>query len=199
MAVVVYAMKNLSHLLVCGLSLGALGAWAADATSTLDYTQRNSEFAPGATPPITAEKQTPQTQVNEGVQAKRFDKTVVAKPMAVVGERRAPIEMKETRGKLIIEKETRRPEKIVPPTSTYNQRMAPIATGTDTLKPPLVAKYQDSLSAASTTNMARFPAMDRTATATINRFVFRKNPAEAAGSGIASAVTPAAGGSEIRK
>jgi hypothetical protein len=42
-----------------------------------------------------------------------------------------------------------------------------------------VAKYQDGLAAASAANLARFPADGAATTAKVNRFVFRKNGAEA--------------------
>jgi hypothetical protein len=62
-----------------------------------------------------------------------------------------------------------------------------------------VAKYQDGLTSASATNMARFPAVDRATGAKINRFVFRKNPDEVSAVTGGAEVTPAAGGSVIRK
>lgn len=179
--------------------LGSLVVFAgmargADATTPIDYTQRNSPFAPGGT--YSAEKQTPAT--NSAVQEKRVETTTVEKKPAAVGERRAAIEIKEAREKSVREKDSHRPEKIEVPNSTYNHQQAGISTGADTTKPPMVAKYQDKLASASATNMARFPAIDGATGAKINRFVFRKNPEEKSAATTAAGITPAAGGSLIR-
>jgi hypothetical protein len=177
------------------VSVCVLVARAADATSRIEYTQRNTPFAPGAS--VEPSKQTP--AANEAVQNKRVPTTTIDKPLAPLGDRRAPVEMKETRDKQVREKDSYRPEGSAQPTSAYHQRQAAISTAGNTSKPPIVSKYQDSLAAASATNMARFPAMDRATTARINRFVFRKNPAETPVAAGGAAVTPAAGGSVIRK
>jgi shikimate kinase len=67
-----------------------------------------------------------------------------------------------------------------------------MSTAADATKPQVLTKYQDGLTSASATNMARFPALDRMTGAKINRFVFRKNaPDTAALSG--ATVTPAGG------
>ncbi|MEO6244962.1 MAG: hypothetical protein ABIQ12_05970 [Opitutaceae bacterium] len=168
---------------------------AADATTPVDYTQRNAPFAPAAS--VSAEKKTPET--NSAVQDKRFEKTTVEKKSSSLSERRAPMDIKEAREKNVREKDSRRPEKIDQPTSTYNGRQATISTAADTTKPPVVAKYQDSLAAASATNMARFPALDGATGAKINRFVFRKNPEEQKTIASGAAVTPAAGGAVLSK
>lgn len=172
----------------------ALVARAADATTPIDYTQRNTPFAPTAS--VTPDKQSPAT--NTRVQEKRVEKTTVDKQTSPLGERRAAIEMKEVREKNVREKDSRRPEKVDQPTSAFNHRQATISPSADTTKPPTVAKYQDSLTAASAANMAKYPAMDRATTAKINRFVFQKNPSDSAAAGSAP-VTPAAGGSVLQK
>ena len=59
------------------------------------------------------------------------------------------------------EKQSHRVEPVEVPRSAFDHRTATISTGGDTKQPPLVRKYQDSLVAASATNMARFPALDR--------------------------------------
>jgi hypothetical protein len=168
---------------------------AADATTPVDYTQRNAPFAPSGT--VSPDKKTPET--NGVVQEKRFEKTTIEKQSAAWGDRRAAIELKETRDKNVREKESRRPEKLDQPTSAYNQRQAAISTAANTTKPPAVAKYQDSLTAASASNMARFPALDGATGAKINRFVFRKNPEEPGAITSGAAVTPAGGGAALAK
>jgi hypothetical protein len=168
-------------------------AIAADATSPIDYTQRNEPYAPKSA--IETEKQKPAT--NAVVQEKRVEKSLVEKKASPLGDRHAAIEMKETREKSVREKDTRRPEVVEQPTSRFNHRVAPMSTAGDTTKPPTVSKYQDSLAAASASNMARFPAMDGATSAKINRFVFRKNPADPAAVTNGAPVVPAAGGSAL--
>jgi uncharacterized protein len=146
---------------------------------------------------VSPDKKTPET--NTTVQEKRVEKITIEKQTSAIGERRAAVEMKEAREKNVREKDSRRPEKIDQPTSAYNHRPAAISTAADTTKPPSVTKYQDSLTAASTSNMARFPAVDGATGAKINRFVFRKNPEEKGAITSGAAVTPAAGGAVLSK
>lgn len=177
--------------------LGAtvVAAVAADATTPIDYQQRNEPFAPAGS--VTPEKQKPAS--NSGVQDKRVEKATIEKKASPLREQTSPIALKEARPKEVREKDSHRPEVKEQPTSRYDHRPAAISTANDTTKPPTVAKYQDSLAAASATNMARFPAMDRATTAKINRFVFQKNPAEADAVVDKRSVTPAAGGSPLQR
>ncbi len=190
-------MVQFRVIVFASLCSGAVMARAADATTPVDYTQRNAPFATAGGASVAPPKQTPAT--NEAVQEKRFEKTTIEKTPAPIADRRAAVDVKEARDKTVREKDSRRPETIDQPTSAYNHRAAAISTAANTSKPPTVAKYQDSLAAASVSNMARFPALDHAASAKINRFVFRKNPGEPAVSTEAKAVTPAAGGPLIPK
>lgn len=168
--------------------------FSADATTPIDYRNRNEAFAPadnGST-----KKQRP--ALNSSVQEKRVEKPLVEKKNSPLGEREAAIEMKETRAKNVREKDSHRPERVEHVTSSFDHRQSAIGTG-DSTKPPMVAKYQDSLAAASATNMARYPAMDKATSAKINRFVFRKNPTEVAAAVNGTPVTPAAGGSVLQR
>lgn len=167
---------------------GAAMTWAADATTPLDAAQRNTPFAAKAS--VTPDNKLPET--NTSVQEKRVDKTVIVKQPAAVGERRAPIDVTETREKNVREKDSRRPEKIAQPMSVFDHREAPMSTAADATKPQVLTKYQDGLTSASATNMARFPALDRATGAKINRFVFRKNAPDAAA--LSGATVTAAGG-----
>jgi hypothetical protein len=169
-------------------------AFGADATSPIDYRQRNEPFAPADT--IAPQKETPAT--NRSVQEKRLEKPTVDRKVSPLQGAASAIDVRETQPKNVREKDSHRPEKLEPPTSALNHRPAAIATQTDTTRPPTVAKYQDSLAAASATNMARFPAMDRATTAKINRFVFRKNPSDPSAPVKGSLVIPAAGGSGLK-
>lgn len=188
-------MKPSMLAVIATLGMGVGAARAADATTPVDYTQRNGPFAPAEG--LTPQKQKPAT--NEIVQEKRVEKTTLDKQKSSLRERQAPIDVRETRAKEVREKDSRRPEVREQPTSDFNHRPAAISTASDTTKPPTVARYQDSLTAASATNMARFPAVDRATTAKINRFVFRKNPPESTDVVKGRPVTPAAGGSVLQK
>lgn len=189
-------MKMPGLIVLVSLTLtGATQARAADATTPVDYTQRNGTYAPGIT--TQPEKKTP--EANPTVQEKRVDKTVVDKKPAIAGERRAPIDMKETREKNVREKDSHTPEKVEQPASPYNQREAPISTGANATRLPMAAKYQDSLTASNTTTTTRTTAADRALAGKVNRFVFRKNAPDPAVALDGAAVTPAAGGAVIQK
>jgi hypothetical protein len=177
------------------LGAGVFSGFAADATTPIDYRERNEPYAPADS--VAAEKQKPAT--NRGVQDKRVDKAMIEKKTSPLRDRQAAIEMKETRPKEVREKVSSRPEARDHVTSGFDHRQARISTAENTNKPPTVAKYQDSLAAASATNMARYPAMDKATSAKINRFVFRKNPADTSATVNGSTVTPAAGGSVLQK
>lgn len=186
-----FAMKRSGLVILASSVLLLAAARAADATSPVDAAQRNASFAPGAAAATTPAKQTP--VINEVVQEKRVDKATIDKRTSPLADRRAAIEIQEARPKNVQEKNSRRPETIDHATSAFNHRPAAITTAEDTRKPPTVAKYQDSLTAASATNMARFPALDRATGARINRFVFRKNPTEPTAALEGAAVTRAGG------
>lgn len=170
---------------------------AADATSPVDATQRNTRFIPAE--PVAPEKQTPADRAASSLQERRFDAPVRDRVLAPQAGQRAALDVQETREKQIREKDSRRPEVVEQPRSRFDQRLAPFTTGTDTTKPPTVTRYQESLSAASAANMARFPALEGATSAKINRFVFRKNPPDSGAAMDDARVTPAAGGSPIRK
>lgn len=186
-------MKLSSLIVLASLTLnGAMTARAADATSPVDYTQRNAPYAPGAT--VTPDKKTPEAQANATVQEKRVDKTTVDKKPAAVGDRRAPIEMKEMREKKVREKDSHTPEKVEQPMSGYNQQESGMSTGTNTTRYPMAAKYQDSLTASNVTTTSRTSALDRATAAKINRFVFRKNAPDTSVALNGAPVTAAASG-----
>ena len=186
-----FAMKPSGLVILASSVLLLAAARAADATSPVNAAQRNAPFAPGAAAASTPAKKTPVT--NEVVQEKRVEKATINKLTSPLAERRAALEIQEARPKNVQEKDSRRPETVEHTTSTFNHRSAAITTADDTTKPPTVAKYQDSLTAASATNMARFPALDRATGAKINRFVFRKNPTEPTAALEGAAVTRAGG------
>jgi len=163
----------------------------ADDPAKVDYKERNSIFAPGAT--VAPEINAPQP--NTSVQTKRVEPTVIDKKDAAVGARRAAIDVNEARDKNVVPKKSTSPEAKAPQMNDYNHREARYQPTDNTEKPELVSRYQDSLVAASATNMGRFPALDGGTKARINRFVFRKNapeknlPAEAPVTSVANGTT----------
>ncbi len=188
-----HAVKPSCPTLLAGLFFAVVSGWAADATSPVDAAQRNGPFQPGST--VNPDRRTPTEQANRSVQDKRVEPTIIDRTMAPQSGLRAAIAVQEARDKQVIERESRRPETVERTMSDYNHRNAAISTEANTSKPPTVTRYQDGLSAATTSNMARFPAVDRATNAKINRFVFRRNPGEGAAATDGAAVTPAAGGS----
>jgi len=176
------------------LSVCCEAAWAADATTPVDYTQRNEAFAPAASVPV----QKKEMPTADGIQGRKVEKPVNDRKMLPApGDGRAAIEVGETRDKTVVDKNVRQPEKIERQISGFNQKPAAITTAGDTTKPPMVAKFQDRLTAASATNMARFPALDGATGAKINRFVFRKNGEDSTALTNGAPVTPAGGTATI--
>lgn len=186
-------MQPIRWVFVAGWAALVSAACAANATRPVDYTQRNTPFAPGEG--VTTDKRTPEK--NDAVQQKRVTPPTVDKQPAAVGDRRAGIDVNETRPKHVQEKETRPVDKVDVERSGYDQKRARISTKDDTNKPPTVAKYQDSLTAATSSNMARFPAIEKATQAKVNRFVFRKNGGELSESAARAPIVPAAGGSPL--
>jgi hypothetical protein len=182
---------QLSGLILTGSVIAGTAAFAADATTPVDPKQRNGNYAPSGATTLPTDKKTPLK--NETVQEKRVEKTTIEKQLAPAADRKSSIDVTETRDKVVREKDSHRPEVREQPTSNFNNRKAAISTASDTTKPPTVKRYQDSLAAASVSNMARFPAMDRATSAKINRFVFRKNPVDASGSVDPKSATRAGG------
>ena len=170
-----------------------VAARGADATSPLNPAQRNETLAPG--PGISPDLRTPSESVNSSVQENRVSPTVVERKESTLGSRRAPVETGETRDKTVVDKDVRIPETIRYPMSPFDHQSSARSTKEETKRPPMVAKYQDSLDAASASNMARFPALNGATTAKINRFIFRRNTAEPDRVLGDAPVTPAAGGS----
>ena len=78
-------MKPSGLPLLAILGVGFSTGLSADATSPVDYTQRNDPYAPTAG--VTPAKKAPET--NTTVQEKRVDKAVIERKVAPVGEPRA--------------------------------------------------------------------------------------------------------------
>ena len=170
-----------------GVFVLASVADAADAAN-VDYTERNSAFAPVAS----VTPATSQPQVNDGLQNQRVTPAVVDKKDAAVGDRRAAIDLTEARAKTVIEKDSHRPEAVTRQLSAFDHRDSGINPSAQVEKPPTVTRYQSSLTAASVTNMSRFPALNQATAARVNRFIFRRN--EPSAPVPAASVVPAASG-----
>src|SRR6476659_1460558 len=97
-------MKPSGLVLLACFSACVLSLHAADATSPVDYTQRNDPFAPGSNAAATPAKKTPATNAN--VQDKRVEKNVIERQTAPLGDRRAGIDVKEAREKSVREKDS---------------------------------------------------------------------------------------------
>ena len=165
-------MKPPRLIVLASVMLGPLATGrAADATQPFDLTQRNDSFAPAATlaPATTAPK------LDTAVQDRRVEPAVIVRQPSSLGDRRAALDVREVHEKDIVDRNAHRPAAVEQPLSSFNHRAAALTAGADTKKPERVARYQDSLAAASASNLARFPAVGRATTAKINRFVFRKN------------------------
>lgn len=185
-------LRPIAFVLILAVITTARGA---DATSPVDPAQRNESFAPvqGVTP----ELRMPADSVNSKMEERRVAPNSIERKESPLGSRRAPVETGETREKTVVGKDVRVPETRQLPMSPFDHQSSARSTKDDTRRPPTVSKYQDSLDAASASNMARFPALNSATTAKINRFVFRKNTAEP-DRGLGDApVTPAAGGASL--
>jgi hypothetical protein len=183
-----------SLIVPAGLSLLCLVSVRADPTAPVDLAQRNGVFAPAAT--LTPEAKSP--TVAGSLQEKRVEKKLIEKSEAAIGDRRAAVDVQEAREKQVRDKKSSRPEATEQSVSSFNHRESTITTASDATKPPMVAKYQDSLKAASMANMAQYPALDRATAAKVNRFVFRKNSPDPSPVTGGAPVTPAAGGAQLR-
>ena len=195
--VVCFAMRSPPFAFLAIVWAGSISAPAAEATRPIDPADRNATYAPAGT--VTPGTQVPAGNTNTRVQDRKFETTTVDRQTSPLIEQRAGVEVKETREKNVRGMDLNHPERKEQPVSAYNHREARISTGAGTTKPPTVAKYQDGLTSASATNMARFPALGGATNAKINRFVFRKNPTESQGVQTGAVITPAAGGSPIQK
>lgn len=190
-------MKRSGLIILASVCLGAFSARGADATTPIDYTQRNAPYAPGAKD-VDADTRKP--EINEAAQKKRVTPGTIEKKPAAVGERRAPIDINEARDKTVIDKDTRKPEKREQPRSLRDGQLSRYSTTDDPRKPTAntVSKYQEALTAGNGVEIGKLPAGSKVTTTKINRFVFRKNGGELTESAARGAVTPAAGGSTLK-
>ena len=114
---------------------------------------------------------------------------------AVVGDKRAAIDVTETRAKTIIDrKDFPKPEVRERELNRHDGEKSTIQPQGDMIKSyDTVSKYQDSMADAKNSTFKRQPSLEkRTTFDNLNRFIFQRNgPGSGDGQ---STVTPAAGG-----
>lgn len=170
---------------VCGLTAAG---FAANATAPLDVRQRHDAIVPGA--PVQPAIRQPAS--NAAVQDQRVTPPRVSFPAASTpGAERAHLPGAVNAAEQRRAVETQRPSAIERVTSPIDKKPAELTRSPNTVRPELVTRYQESLTAASAANMARFPAAGQVTRTKINRFVFRRN-------GGAAAVTPDSAAEAVR-
>jgi hypothetical protein len=185
------------------IALSALlpfGVQAKD-PAAIDASKQNAQLAPtpeSADTPLSPARETNQRTFfrNEHVQDQRFHTPeVIDRKNAPVGDRRAPIDVTETREKTIIDRKAfPKPEVREREINRHNGERARIQPEGDMLKKyDMVTKYQGRMKDADEAAARRAPKFEkRTTFEKLNRFAFKRNgPGTEGGSPM---VTPAAGG-----
>ena len=183
---------KISHTACFVLALARLSSSHAADAAKVEYSERNTPFAPAAT--VTPSKKKPET--NATLQERRVTPNVVPQASAPAAERRAPTDISETREKNLIKPDSHRPEFKTPERNAFDHRPSKYQPDTEHEKPKLVERYRTNVSADTLTHQGRFSAADPAANARINRFIFRRNVATPTGApavtsaGSAPAATP---------
>jgi hypothetical protein len=174
---------------------------AAKDPANFDASAQNAELAPtpaNADTPLSPAREANQRPFfrNEIVQEQRFRAPeIIERKDAVVGERRAPIDMTETREKEIIDRKNYpKPEVRDHKVNRHDGEKARIQPSGDMVKKyDTVTKYQDRMADAKTAKALREPKFEkRTSFDKLNRFIFKRNgPGTPDGRPM---VTPAGGG-----
>ncbi len=193
-------MRSALPLLLVLSAVRPLGAHAKD-PSQIDASKQNSQLAPtpeSADTPLSPAREGNQRTFfrNEHLQEQRFTAPdMIERKDAPVGERRAPIDVTETREKNIIDrKEFPKPEVRERVMNHHDGEMSHIQPKGDMVKTyDKVSKYQGRMTDADTAAAQRKPLLEKKTTfEKLNRFIFRRNgPGSEGGNAM---VTPAAGG-----
>lgn len=115
---------------------------------------------------------------NEVLMESRFDAGVpVEREQAAVGDRRAPIDVEETREKTrFTAPERPAPEVIERKESPWAGKQSRFSTSEDAYRSKVATRFQDKIGAASPINENVRPVISQETTfSKINRFAFRKN------------------------
>lgn len=188
--------------LLLAIALALPAGLSAKDPSQVDATKQDTQLAPSAenadNPLSTSRESNQRTFVrNDHLQDQRFSAPEpITRKDAVVGEKRASIDMTETREKNIVDrKDYPKPEVREHEVNRHDGERARIQPKDDQVKKyDTVEKYQNRMTDAKTAAAQRQPTMEkRTTFESINRFVFMRNgPGTEDGKPM---VTPAAGGS----
>lgn len=176
-------MRFALPLLLTVAILSPLTAHAKD-PSNVDASKQATQVAPGAdnvdnrVSPGNENNQRTFIR-NDHVQEQRFSTPeLIERKDAAVGDKRAPIDMKEKNEKTIVDrKEAPKPELKDHVTNRHDGEKSYIQPKDDQIKKyDTVTKYQDKLKDAETTASQRQPKMEkRTTFEKVNRFIFKRN------------------------
>lgn len=156
----------------------------ADDVTKVDAAQRNTDLAP--TPETADTRLSPGREANqrpffrnEVVQDQRFNAPEkIDRKDATVGERRAPIDITETREKTIVErKDFTKPEVRERELNRHDGEKSRIQPKDDQVKKyDTVSKYQSRMADADSGQFQRKPSLEkRTSFEKLNRFIFKRN------------------------
>jgi hypothetical protein len=179
-------MKLPGALVLAALGLASSSPCRAADPAKVEYSERNTPFAPAST--VSPAQRTP--ELNRSVQDRRINPAVSAPESTSAADRLAATAVTETRDKVLITPDSHRPESAPVERNSFDQRRSRIQTATDTKQPQLVERYRTSISADTLSHQGRLTAADVGTTARVNRFVFRRNVATPQGT---AAATPAGG------
>ncbi len=193
-------MRFASPLLIVLSVILPFGAYARD-PAHVDASKQNTQLAPtpeSADTPLSPTREANQRPFfrNERLQDQRFNTPeLIDRKDAAVGDRRAPIEVTETRDKVIVDrKEFPTPELREHKVNRHNGEKSHIQPKGDMLKKyDMVTRYQNRMKDADVAAAKRGPKFEKMTTfEKLNRFAFKRNgPGSPDGSPM---VTPAAGG-----
>lgn len=194
-------MRSALPLLIVLSAVLPLGVRAAD-PSQIDASKQNTQLAPtpeSADTPLSPGRENNQRAFfrNDHVQDQRFSAPEkIERKDAAVGDRRAAIDVTETREKTIVDrKEFPKPEVRERELNRHDGEKSRIQPKGDMLKTyDKVSKYQGRMTDADAASAQRAPKLEkRTTFEKLNRFIFKRNaPGNEEGK---PTVTPAAGGS----
>ncbi|EIP97208.1 hypothetical protein OpiT1DRAFT_01639 [Opitutaceae bacterium TAV1] len=183
-------MKVVLPLFIVAVLVGGSVAAHAQGTNTFDPTKTNERFAPGSadttvTPEVKDKKQA------DTLQSRRFrtPDQLKEKTEAAVGDKRAPIDVTETREKKIIPRktsplDTKPVERAVEQTSRLDGQRARIQTN-QLFATDRPNRFQDSIKNAAPLMKHQEPIIEKRASnRTINRFAFLRNGPDSDSEGI---------------
>jgi len=176
-------MRPALPLLLALFAVLPLGLHAED-PSRIDATKQNTQLAPSpdnADMPLSPSRESNQRPFlrNDNVQDQRFRAPeMIDRKESTVGERRAPIDMKEKREKTIIDrKEYPKPKVRTREMNRHDGEKSDIQPKGDQVKTyDKVSKFQSRMTDASAASAQRQPTFEkRTTFEKLNRFIFKRN------------------------